>query len=330
MDRIAIIGLGFIGASIGYTLRLNHGKRYHVVGFDYDSKTQQKADKTGALDESTWSLGDAVRDADIVVIATPAAAAKDLFADIANDLKPGTVVTDTTSTARTITGWAEEYLPNSVGFVSGQPLVSGVGIDEANGAIFEGARWALAPTATAAQDAVRRTIRLVEHLGATPFFISVEEHDSYVAAATNLPIVVSNAMMLAAARSPSWREIGRFATDQFGDVSSASRFNPDVNIGSLTGNTEMTIHWIDQMIIELADFRVMLEDESCADPDSPLIGTLNDAWDARLRWENGIEPGVIERPALPTSGDMMLGVLVGHNVAERLRGFRDRSGQKDY
>ena len=36
MDRIAIIGLGYIGASIGYTLRLNHGKRYRVVGFDYD------------------------------------------------------------------------------------------------------------------------------------------------------------------------------------------------------------------------------------------------------------------------------------------------------
>ena len=118
MDRIAIIGLGFIGASIGYTLRLNHGKRYHVVGFDHDSKTQQKADKTGALDESTWALGDAVRDADIVVIATPAAAAKDLFADIANDLKHGAVVAVTTSTAGTITGWADEYLPHNVGVFS--------------------------------------------------------------------------------------------------------------------------------------------------------------------------------------------------------------------
>ena len=325
MDRIAIIGLGYIGASIGYTLRSNHGKRYRVVGFDYDSKTQQKADKTGALDESNWALGDAIRDADIVVIATPAAAAKELFSDMAGYLKPGAVVTDTTCTAGTITGWAEEYLPKSVGFISGHPLVSGVGIEEANGTAFSGARWALAPTASVPQDAVRRTIRLVEDLGAKPFFISLEEHDSYIAAATNLPIIVSNAMMLAAARSPSWREIGRFATDQFGEVSSASRFNPDLSIGSLTGNTEMTIHWIDQMIIELADFRVMLEDESCAEPDSPLLKTLNDAWDARLRWENGIEPGAIERPALPSSGDMMLGVLVGHTVAERLRGIRNRT-----
>ncbi len=330
MDRIAIIGLGYIGASIGYTLRLNHSKRYRVVGFDYDSNAQRQADKTGALDESNWALGDTVRDADIIVIATPSAAAKELFADMAGDLKPGAIVTDTTTTAGTITGWAEEYLPKSVGFVAGHPLISGVGIEEASGAAFDGARWALAPTAFAPQDAVRRTIRLVEDLGAKPFFISVEEHDSYIAAATNLPIIVSNAMMLAAARSPSWREIGKFATDQFGEVSSASRLNPATNIGSLTGNAEMTIHWIEQMIIELADFRAMLEDESRDDPDGPLSETLNNAWEARLRWENGIEPGDIQRPELPTSGDMMLGVLVGYKVAERLKGVRDRTEQQNY
>ncbi len=330
MDRIAIIGLGYIGASIGYTLRLKHSKKYQVVGFDHESKAQQQADKTGALDESTWSLGDAVSNADIVVIATPASAVETLLTDMSVNLKPGAVVTDTTSAAGSITAWAEAHLPRSVGFVSGHPLVSGNGLEDATGAVFEGARWALAPTATAPQDAVRRTIKLVEDLGATPFFISVEEHDSYLAAATNLPIIVSNAMMLAAARSPSWREIGKFATGQFSEVSSASRFNPEVNIGSLTGNAEMTMHWIDQMIIELADFRAMLDDDECAEPDSALALTLNDAWDARLRWENGIEPGTIQRPALPTSGDMMLGVLVGHNVAERLRGVRNRPDERNY
>ncbi len=329
MDRIAIIGLGYIGSSIGYTLRLNHAKKYRVVGFDYDSNVQRRADKSGALDESNWALGDVVRDADLVVIATPSGAAKELFADMAVNLKPGAVVTDTTSTAGAITGWAEEYLPKNVGFVSGHPLVSGVGMEEANGAAFDGASWALAPTASAPQDAVRRTIRLVEDLGAKPLFISLEEHDSYMAAATNLPIVVSNAMMLAAARSPSWREIGKFATGQFGEVSSASRSNPDINLGSLTCNAEMTVHWIDQMIIELADFRVMIEDESRDDPEGPLTETLNNAWDARLRWENGIDPGDIERPSLPTSGDMMLSVLLGSRVTERLRGIRDQSRQQD-
>ena len=155
----------------------------------------------------------------------------------------------------------------------------------------------------------------------------------------NLPIVVSNAMMLAAARSPAWREIGKFAAGQFGEVSSASRFGPDINLGSLTCNAEMTVHWIDQMIIELADFRTMIEDESRDDPKGPLTETLNNAWDARLRWENGIEPGEIERPSLPSSGDMMLSVLLGSRVTDRLRGIRDQPDkswqpgqpkQKDY
>jgi prephenate dehydrogenase len=325
MEKITIVGLGFIGASIGYTLRLKHGKRYQVTGFDYDSKIQQKADKTGALDNSEWSLTDAVRDSDLIVVATPASAARTIFEDISSYLKPGAVVTDTTNTATDITLWAEEHLPSSVGFVSTHPLVSGLGIDEANGAAFEGARWGIAPSPTAPPEAVGTVVQLVEHLGARPFFISVDEHDSYVAAASNLPIIVSNAMMLAAARSPSWREITKFATDQFGDVSSASRINPETNIGSLTSNAKMTIHWIDQMILELADFRAMLEDESRDDPNGPLSESMHQAWDARLRWENNISPVDIERIPLPSSGDVMLGVLVGQHVAERLRSSRNRS-----
>ncbi|NQW16370.1 MAG: prephenate dehydrogenase [Chloroflexi bacterium] len=328
MERITIIGLGYIGASIGYTLRLNHSKRYEVVGFDFDSETQRKADKSGALDKSEWSLTDAVTGADTVVIATPASAARSIFEDISAHLKPGAVVTDTTNTAADITEWANELLPRTVGFISTYPLVSGRGIEEAGGATFEGARWAAAPSPKAPQEAVRKIIRLIEDLGAKTFFISSEEHDSYIAAASNLPVIVSNAMMLAAARSPSWREISKFATGQFGDVSSAAGVDPATNLGSLTANSEMTIHWIEQMILELNDFRIMLDDENRADPDGPLSETMNQAWDARLRWENNISPVDIQRTELPTSGDMMLGVFVGYGVAERLRGIRNQKFDK--
>ncbi len=323
MEQITIIGLGYIGSSIGYTLRLNHSKRYEVVGFDYESGIQQKADKTGALDKSEWSMPAAVKDADKIVIATPVGAVRSLLEDMAAHVKPGAVVIDTTTTAADITKWAEELLPRSVGFVSTYPLVSGRSIEDATGAEFDGARWAAAPSSTAPQEAVRGTIRLIEDLGATAFFISVEEHDSYIAAASNLPIIVSNAMMLTAARSPSWREISKFTTEQFGDTSSAAAINPDTNIGALTANAEMTIHWIEQMIIELNDFRTMLVSDDRADPDGPLAETMNQAWEARLRWENNIAPADIHRPDLPTSGDMMLGMLVGFRVAEKLKASRN-------
>jgi prephenate dehydrogenase len=328
MERITIIGLGYIGASIGYTLRLNHGKRYEVVGFDYESGIQQKADKTGALDKSEWSMPDAVRDADKIVIATPASAARSILEDMASYVKPGATVIDTTNTATDITAWAEELLPRSVGFVSTYPLVSGRGIEDASGGEFTGAKWAAAPSATAPQEAVRGTIRLIEDLGATAFFVSSEEHDSYIAAASNLPLIVSNAIMLTAARSPSWREISKFATEQFGDATSAAGVDPAANLGALTANSEMTIHWIEQMILELNDFRTMLEGDDRGDPDGPLSETMNQAWDARLRWENNIEPADLQRPELPTSGDMMLGVLVGYRVAERLRANRNPKNDK--
>ena len=325
MDRIAIIGLGFVGASIGYTLRSRHSKKYTVVGFDHDSESQRRADKAGAVDETEWGMPSAVADADIVVIATPAGSSVELVRDMASHLKPGAVVTDTTSAARSITDTAEEVFRRDITFVSGYPLVSGRGFENAIGGLFDDQRWALAPTTRAPQDGVKKLVNFVENLGAKPLFISVEEHDSYMAAATHLPIIVGHALMLTAARSPSWREIGKFAGDDFDHISKMASSEPKDTLGALTGNHEMLLHWIDQMILELADFRTLLEDDSRADEEGLLMGVLDDAWDARLRWENNITPGDIERPRLPSAGDYNLGLLIGHKAVERLRNTDSRA-----
>ena len=319
MDRIAIIGLGFLGASIGYTLRSRHGKKTTVIGFDHDSDAQRRAEKAGAVDETEWGMPSAVGDADIVVIATPAGSSIEIVKDMAPHLKSGAIVTDTTTAARGITEAAEEIFERDVTFVSGHPLVSGSGFENASAELFEDQRWALAPTTRAPQRGVGVLVDFVEALGAKPLFISVEEHDSYMAAAAHLPVIVGHALMLTVARSPSWREIGKFAGEEFDGVSKPASSRPNDTLGGVAGNHEMLLHWIDQMILELSDFRTMLDDDSRAEEDGILMGVLDDAWDARIRWENDIVPGDIERPSLPSAGDYNLGLLIGHRAVERLR-----------
>ena len=322
MERVAIIGLGYIGRSIGYTLRLKKRNRPEIVGFDFEQKVQQKAEKTGAIDRGVWGMPDAVRDADLVVLATPAMAIQDLFEQMAPHLMPDVTVTDTSTSMRGVSAWAKESLPRSVGFVGGHPLVSGDGIENATGDAFEGAQWAVAPEPDAPPHSVRAVIQLVEQMGAKPFFVGAEEHDSYVAAAAHLPIVLSNALMLGAARSPSWDEISRFAGEDFKSVSRCAGINPDVNFGSLVGNRDMVVSWIDRVIQELDGFRTMLaeHDDQEDGGEPPLSATLNDAWDARLRWEAGIRPaGLDERPELPTSGDMTMSMLMGDRLVRRFR-----------
>ncbi len=329
MEQITIVGLGFIGTSIGYTLRLNKRRDFKVVGFDIETKVQQKAQKNGAVDKAAWGLPTAIEDADLVILAVPSLAVRDLFEEIAPHLMNGATVMDTTTTKREVTKWADELLPRSVGFVGTHPLVTGTGVEEARADLFEGARWAISTTTYAPQESVRTVVRFIEKLDAKPFFIGIEEHDSFIGATSHMPIILSNAMMLAAARSPSWGEISRFAAGDFSELSKLAKVNPEVSLGAVAGNQDMVIHWIDQVMQELAGFRTMLADESCADPEGPLMATFNDAWEARLRWDAGISPNEIERPRLPSAADNMMTLFVGERVSRRFKEMTAREDDRD-
>src|SRR3954468_7950157 len=117
MQRVAVVGLGLIGGSIGLGLKQwsaqqsKEGKpALEVVGFDTDLEQQHYAKKINAVDRAEWELGKAIRDADIVVLAIPVRAIRESFTDIAPMLKAGAVVTDVGSTKAQVLEWAGELL----------------------------------------------------------------------------------------------------------------------------------------------------------------------------------------------------------------------------
>src|SRR5688572_9523738 len=104
MQKVTIVGLGLIGSSIGLGLRrwaTNEGKRsavLEVTGFDAVLDQQNYSKKLKAVDHTEWDLTRAVRDADLVVVAVPPMAVREVFEIIALHLKAGATVTDVTST----------------------------------------------------------------------------------------------------------------------------------------------------------------------------------------------------------------------------------------
>jgi len=72
MARVAILGLGLIGGSLGLALRGSVGKGQEVVGYDRDRETARKAQERGAVERAAPSLREAVAEAGLVVIATGA------------------------------------------------------------------------------------------------------------------------------------------------------------------------------------------------------------------------------------------------------------------
>ncbi|MDQ3657647.1 MAG: prephenate dehydrogenase/arogenate dehydrogenase family protein, partial [Chloroflexota bacterium] len=125
MQKIAIVGLGLIGGSVGLGLRRwsqANGNALRVVGFDADMQQQRQAQRMGALDDAQWALHRVVADVDVVVVATPVGAMRELFADLAPHLKEGAVVTDTGSTKADVLRWADDIFPRHVQFVGGHPM----------------------------------------------------------------------------------------------------------------------------------------------------------------------------------------------------------------
>ncbi|MBM3956855.1 MAG: prephenate dehydrogenase/arogenate dehydrogenase family protein, partial [Gemmatimonadetes bacterium] len=215
--------------------------------------------------------------------------------------------------------WAEELLPASVGFVGGHPL-AGAGLSGAESAVptlFQSARYALVAPPATPPSAVKTVVTLVEDIGAKPFFVDKEEHDSYVAAAGHLPAIISTALMSALARSPSWREISRFASDEFRDLSRLASVDPEVTVGLCRTNPDMIIYWISQLIGELEDLRAMIDHESRDDSDGPLMNALVAAWEARARWTAGIDPVAFPRQEIPTAGEGMLQLFLGSALSRR-------------
>ena len=321
MNRITLIGLGFVGGSMGMALRSALAGKTEVVGYDADPKVHNEARKLGSVDRSEWALDDAVRDSDIVVVAVPATSVRDVFEAIAPHLKPGAIVTDTTATKRVVQAWADELLPSETAFVGGNPLI-GTGLSgskAATPAVFQGAKYCVVAAPLAPQEAVGAVVRMTEDIGSKAMFIDKDEHDSFMAAMTGLPTVVSAALMLAVAKSPSWRELNQFSKSEFTELTKLASADPAVTHGLFDTNSDMMVHWLDEMIDQLTQLKSFAQDAAGLEPQGPLANAMVAAWEARARMEAGVNQSETLREPLPTASDGIMNMVMGSAAAKLFR-----------
>lgn len=259
-EQVAIIGTGLIGASFGLALkRLTPAPR--VIGCDLTGSARRSATGLKAVDRATGNLADAVREADLVVIAVPVRAIELVLREIGPLLRPGTVVTDTGSTKRQVMAWAAELLPDGVSFVGGHPMTgrATAGTEGASGALFENAVYCVSPSTTADPKGVENVVKTIESLGSVVYFVEPDEHDGLVASISHLPFVASNAIMRSAATDRGWREARTIAAGGFATIThlceNDSRMFADV---CLTNRDQVT-RQIDRLVEELGELRALIQ-----------------------------------------------------------------------
>jgi prephenate dehydrogenase len=288
--RIAIIGLGLIGGSMGLALK-RAGADLEVVGFARRPAVAAKAIEIEAVDRTESDLLSAVKSANLVLIATPAMAIKEILAEIGESLVEGCIVTDAASTKTQVMGWAEESLPSSVSFIGGHPMAGKEtsGIEAADGELFVNCTYCLIPGRGATKEAIDIVSGLVSQIGAKPLFIDAPEHDSLVAGISHLPLLISVALVLMTTKSPLWPNMAKLAATGFRDLSRLASGNPRMSRDICLTNREPIIQRLDEYIEELAELRRRISEGS-----EKLEEAFTRARDERegwLRMEEGIHYG---------------------------------------
>ena len=327
--RITIVGLGFIGGSIGLALHQAEAD-LEVVGHDRERGAANKAKKTGAVDKTDWNLISACEDADLIVLAIPVGGIKDTLAAIGPDLKPGCLITDTASIKSPVIEWAEEILPDGVNFVGGDPIVPSAssghrgdagtseGIDAARADLFSGAIYCLTPAAGAAPDAVRLASDFVYLLGAKPYFLDSLEHDGLMAGVDHLPFVLSAALMGVTTESASWREMRKLAGGAFENATRFISDDPSTYRDACLVNRENIARWIDACSEKLGE----LKETILAGDAEELERVFDEAIIARMRWLRDREAGNWEEQQsseMPGMGSFMGQMLGMGRLGKRKR-----------
>ena len=190
MTRVAIVGTGLIGASVGLAARRAGAER--VVGWDPDASHLATAAERGAV-EPAADLAAALEGADLAVVAAPVTALPGQVREVLDASGPSVTVTDVGSTKAGVC----EAAAGVARFVGGHPICGSEarGPERATAEIFEGATWFLTPVAATDPDSYTTLHGFVSSLGAVPVAIAPEAHDRLVAVTSHLPHALANILL---------------------------------------------------------------------------------------------------------------------------------------
>lgn len=274
--RAAVVGTGLIGGSIGLALR---SRGWHVTGTDADPGAAARALELGALDRVGVD-----EDVELTFVATPVgavpAAAKEALSSSRGP------VTDVGSVKGSILDTVTD--PR---FVGGHPMAGSeqVGVEGADGELFEGAVWVLTPTA-ATDDTAYATVRsVVSSLGAEIVALPPDRHDTLVAVVSHVPhLVAATLMHLADERAEEHRALLRLAAGGFRDMTRIAAGHPGIWPDICGENRAAISEMLHRVVLGLLEMRQVV----ASDDRAGLLAVLERAQRARMNL-----PARFQRPS---------------------------------
>jgi len=256
-NNMCIIGVGLIGGSLARAAKLA-GVVGNIIGTGRSQSHLEEALNLGVIDEFDLSFKNAVKKADLIVIATPVGAIKSVLEEIKDSIPEQAVITDVGSTKGSVLEAAVEVfgeLPSH--FIPGHPIAG----NEKSGVIasfiklFNGRRVILTPQLHSDLKAVEKIKALWTACGAEVVLTSVEHHDTILAATSHLPHALAFSLVNTLAKMDDKNDIFKFAAGGFDDFTRIASSNPQMWSDICIANKDALIDVLDKFTDDLNNLK---------------------------------------------------------------------------
>lgn len=242
INRLAIIGVGLIGGSLAKALRQANAVN-EIIGCGLDGAQLQTAIELGVIDHFELRVSEAIKNADIVVLAVPVGAMQAIFSEMKSGLRDHMVVTDVGSTKQHVITAAKQVfgeVPRQ--FVPGHPIAGTekTGVEASFAGLFHNRRIILTPLEHTSEQAITTVTEMWQLTGAKVDQISMSYHDQVLAATSHLPHMLAFSLVDTLARMDENEKIFEFAAGGFRDFTRIASSDPEMwHDICLTNSTEL-------------------------------------------------------------------------------------------
>jgi prephenate dehydrogenase len=257
IDKLAVIGVGLIGASCALAMR-RAGAAREIVGIGRSRENLQRALRKGAIDRAVM-LGDdwlrEIRDADFVLIAIPVAQYRDTFATLVSALSRDAVITDAGSTKQDVVRAARETLDGHLDrFVPAHPVAGSErsGAEAGDASLFVGRQVILTPLPETSAAALSRVEAFWTACGARVARLDPARHDRVLAAVSHVPHLLASTLVSEIATRPDCAEYLGNAGSGFRDFTRIAASSPEMWRDVALANR-------DALLLELVAYRSALD-----------------------------------------------------------------------
>lgn len=256
-ENISIIGLGLIGTSILHAIKVKEEKKVKTFAYDIDSKHRDIVSEMKIASFVCDDIKDAVKDADLIILAVPVGSMKIVASMIAPYLKKNTIITDTGSTKKSVVNDINPHMPNNVYFIPSHPLAGTEYSGPKSGfsSLFENRYWLIVCDKQTKE--VNRLIKFFEKLGSIVEIVNTEYHDKILAITSHLPHLIAYTIVGTASdlESDLKNDVIKFSASGFRDFTRIAASDPIMWRDVFLNNADAVLEMLQRFNEDLSDLQ---------------------------------------------------------------------------